>query len=68
VLAGAVEDETWKRKGEIEWVVEHRWVTAALGTHWIGVQKERGRLATVGSRGDGGPVKKLSSGKEMVGK
>jgi hypothetical protein len=26
------------------------------------------RLATVGNRGGGGPVRKLSSGKEMLGK
>jgi hypothetical protein len=32
-LAGAVEDEAWMREGEIEWAVEHQWVTAVLWEH-----------------------------------
>jgi hypothetical protein len=62
-LARAVEDKTWKRKGEIGWAVEHQWITAMLGKHWIGVQRERGRLATVGSRGGGGPVRDQARGR-----
>jgi hypothetical protein len=57
VLAGAVEEGTWKRKGKIGWAVEHQWIIAMLGKYWIEVQREQERLATVGSRGGGGPVR-----------
>jgi hypothetical protein len=56
-LAGAVEDETWKRKGEIGWAIEHQWVAAVLWEHWIGVERWQRRLSTVARRGGGGPVR-----------
>jgi hypothetical protein len=34
-----------------------------LKQRWIGVQRERGRLTTVGSGGGGGPVREMSSEK-----
>jgi hypothetical protein len=61
-----VEDEARARKGGINLTGEHQWVTAVPGKHWIGVQRELGRLATVGSRGGGGPARKLSSGNESA--
>jgi hypothetical protein len=55
-LAEAVEDETWKRKGEIGWAIEHRWVTTVLCEHWIGAER-RQRRSTLARRGGGGPVR-----------
>jgi hypothetical protein len=62
-LAEAVEDEARMRKGEIRRAREHQWVTAVLQQHWIGVQRERRRLATVGSGGGGGPVRDRARGR-----
>jgi hypothetical protein len=66
-LARAVEDEAWMREGEIGRAVEHQWVTAVLWEHWIGAERRQQRLSTVARRG-GGPVRGLSSGKEMLWK
>jgi hypothetical protein len=67
-LAGAVEDEAWMREGEIGRAVEHQWVTTVLWEYWIGAERRHQRLSTVARRGGGGPVRGLSSGKEMLGK
>jgi hypothetical protein len=67
-LAGAVEDEAWMREGEIGRALEHQWVTAVLWEYWIGVERRQQRLSTIARRGGGGPVRGLSSGKEMLGK
>jgi hypothetical protein len=56
-LAGAVEDEAWRREDEIGWVVEHQGVTTVLWEHWIGVDQRQRRLLTVARRGGGGPVR-----------